>query len=341
MIFIRIFFLMFLLLGLSTSLNAQEKVFPKYGDGITTLLKRHKRSGIEYQKKFIEINKDRLGKNNSLLMGVSYTLPPLSDSTPDSPEDKSVVKPKKTEGYESLFGSNYGKYEIISSELEGATFYVVSGHGGPDPGATARFENHTLHEDEYAYDIALRLARNLLMRGAKVHIIIQDAVDGIRDGRLLANNNRETCMGASIPRGHLDRLKQRTDKINDLEAKKDREYTRAVFIHIDSRSKDKKLDVFFYYSTSEASKQLANTLRNTFSQKYAKYQPNRGFTGTISGRNLYVLENTTPVAVYAELGNIQNVSDLRRIIEKDNREALAKWMCEGFVTDFNRFKAAQ
>ena len=37
------------------------------------------------------------------------------------------------------------------------------------------------HEDEYAYDVALRLARNLMQEGAEVRIIIQDAKDGIRE----------------------------------------------------------------------------------------------------------------------------------------------------------------
>lgn len=30
-------------------------------------------------------------------------------------------------------------------------------------------------------------------------------------------------------------------------------------------------------------------MKDTFESKYGKHQPNRGFTGTVSGRNLYVL----------------------------------------------------
>ncbi len=63
----------------------------------------------------------------------------------------------------------------LPTALQVLAFYVVSGHGGPDPGAIGRVGKHELHEDEYAYDIALRLARNPMQEGAEVHIIIQDA----------------------------------------------------------------------------------------------------------------------------------------------------------------------
>ena len=51
-------------------------------------------------------------------------------------------------------------------------------------GPSVSIQGRQLHEDEYAYDIILRLARELLSRGAKVHIIIQDKKDGIRDGHV-------------------------------------------------------------------------------------------------------------------------------------------------------------
>jgi N-acetylmuramoyl-L-alanine amidase len=170
-------------------------------------------------------------------------------------------------------------------------------------------------------------------------MIIQDAKDGIRDDRYLANSNRETCMGKAIPLNQLKRLKQRSDKINSLAAKSKDKYKRAVFVHVDSRSKKQQLDVFFYHSKNSSNgKKLANTMRNTFSSHYDKHQPGRGFTGTVSTRSLYVLDNTTPVGIYAELGNIQNSFDQRRFLDPNNRQALANWMCRGFITDYENSK---
>lgn len=246
---------------------------------------------------------------------------------------------KTRTGKESLFGKEYATYQVLSNELSGACFYLVSGHGGPDPGAIGLYQGRQLHEDEYAYDIILRLARELLTRGAKVHIIIRDAKDGIRDGHVLANSKRETCMGETIPLNQVARLEQRCAWINKLYQKDKSSYKRAVFVHVDSRSKGKQTDVYFYNAPkSVKGKRLASNLRRTFDQKYGQYQPNRGFRGTVSERELYVLRNTTPVAVFLELGNIQNKRDQQRLVLKNNRQALARWMAEGIVRDYKQEK---
>mgnify|MGYP002229769206 FL=1 len=230
---------------------------------------------------------------------------------------------------------------MTSNRLQGACFYVVSGHGGPDPGAIGKIGKVELHEDEYAYDVALRLARNLMQEGAEVRIIIQDAKDGIRDDRYLSNSKRETCMGDAIPLNQVARLQQRCTKINEL-YRKDRKiykYCRAIFLHVDSRSKGAQTDVFFYHAPkSVLGKRLAVAMKGTFESKYDKHQPNRGFEGTVSSRNLYVLLKAAPASVFVELGNIQNAFDQRRFVISSNRQALAKWMMEGFIADYKRTK---
>lgn len=329
---LSILFTLFLILFCTSSLQAQEKSFPKKGEGIELFLKRHNRVGISYQKQFIELNKTKLGKNNTLRMGVKYTLPPLQGK-------EAATATAKQANYEPLFGKELASYKVTSSELKGACFYLVSGHGGPDPGAIGRIGKTELHEDEYAYDIVLRLARNLMMKGAKVHIIIQDAKDGIRNDRYLNNSKRETCMGNPIPFNQIRRLQQRSDKINSLFKQDKYAYKRAIFVHVDSRSKSRQLDVFFYHQDKNSeSKQLAKTMRSTFANKYKRHQPGRGFSGTVSKRDLYVLRHTTPASLFVELGNIQNSSDQQRFIPSDNRQALANWICDGFIADYNRYK---
>mgnify|MGYP001716186757 FL=1 len=327
---LNIIFALFFTIFCVNRLQAQEKAFPKKGEGITLFLKRHNRTGISYQKQFIELNKNKLGKGNTLRIGVKYTLPPLQGK-------EAVASAIKRANYEPLFGKELASYKVTSSELKGACFYLVSGHGGPDPGSIGRIGKIELHEDEYAYDIALRLARNLMQEGAEVRIIIQDAKDGIRDEAYLSNSKRETCMGSPIPLNQVQRLQQRCDKINAL-YRKDRKkykYCRAIFIHVDSRSKGTQTDVFFYHSNRKAeSKRLAKNMKETFESKYGKHQPNRGFSGTVSGRNLYVLAHTTPASVFVELGNIQNTFDQRRLVIPSNRQALAKWLMEGFIKDY-------
>jgi len=255
---------------------------------------------------------------------------------------RTVKNKKPTAGYQPLFGKKYAHYKILDNELAGACFFLASGHGGPDCGAIAKVDGHELHEDEYAYDITLRLARNLLQHGATVHIIVQDPKDGIRDGKYLKNNRKETCMGRPILLNQVARLQQYTDAINSLSAKAKEKYQRAVFIHLDSRSKKKQLDVFFYYQeklpNQKRSRRLAETMRQTFETQYEKNQPGRGFSGTVSTRNLAVLRNSEPVAIFMELANMQNEFDQRRYILDDNRQALANWMALGFIQDYRNSK---
>ena len=266
----------------------------------------------------------------------------ISDES-DNIERQPVVKNKKSKkGYLSLFGDKYAHYEIIDNALEGACFFLASGHGGPDCGAIAKVNGHELHEDEYAYDITLRLARNLLQHGATVYMIVQDPKDGIRDGKYLNNSRNETCMGHKILLNQVARLQQYTDAINGLSAKTKEKYKRAVFIHLDSRSKKKQLDVFFYYqeksSNQKRSKRLAETMRQTFEDQYKKNQPGRGFSGTVSTRNLAVMRNSEPVAIFMELANMQNEFDQRRFISDDNRQALANWIMLGLTRDYRNSK---
>ena len=359
--------LMVLTLFTLTAMAQTQYAKPKKGEGITTFLQRHGRSGQDYYQEFLELNKQKLKGKKTLLLGVSYALPPIKSTsqqrskaknTPASaskepkqsqagkpaqqPKDSKTKDKKHEIGYEfnePLFGKSLAKGKVESGKLKGACIYVVSGHGGPDPGAIGKVGKTELHEDEYAYDVALRLARDLMQEGAEVHIIIQDAVDGIRDDQYLSNSKRETCMGKTIPLNQIARLQQRCDAINNLyKTEKDEyKYCRAIFLHVDSRSVREQTDVFFYHREGwSKGLQLANQLRKTFKAKYDRHQPNRGFEGTVSSRGLYVLSHTQPVSVFVELGNIQNSHDQKRFVLSSNRQALANWITEGFIKDFQR-----
>jgi N-acetylmuramoyl-L-alanine amidase len=317
------------------SVYSKETAKPKAGEGVYRFLINNGRSPNKYYDKFIELNKGKLGKDNTLIKGVTYILPPLSNDANKKNDTASNGNRKK----EPLFGRKYDEYTVHSNRLKGATFYLVGGHGGPDCGAVGIADGKEIHEDEYAYDIMLRLARNLMTEGATVHIIIRDKNDGIRDERFLNNNDKETCLGNEIPLNQKKRLQQRCDAVNNLDGKSNGAYRRAIFIHLDSRSNSRQMDVYFLYRASDTDgKRLGNTMRQTFKTQYQKHQPGRSFTGTVSPRDLYVLNNSKPVSVFVELGNIRNPFDQRRFLDVSNRQALANWMCRGFIADFENSK---
>lgn len=232
----------------------------------------------------------------------------------------------------------YGKhkrFEKVSDELKGHAYYIISGHGGPDPGAMCDHGQTSLCEDEYAYDVSLRLARNLESHGAKVFMIIQDPNDGLRDDPILMCDKDETAIGGhAIPLKQISRLEQRVTATNKLykQNKKYYKVNRVIAIHVDSRPKNKRQDVFFYHCPgSKEGKRIADNIHQVFRSKYQKHRANGYYYGTVTDRNLYVLRNTDPPAVYVELANIKNHIDQDRIIIPSNRQYLANWLYEGLI----------
>src|SRR5690625_4581613 len=150
------------------------------------------------------------------------------------------------------------------------------------------------------------------------------------------NNNQVVYPNQPIPRNQLLRLKQRTDAVNKLYARYGDAYQRMISIHIDSRSRGQNIDVFFYHHrNSAAGLRLAQNIHESFRQKYALHQPNRRYGGSVTPRsNLYVIRNTHPPAILIELGNLQNRRDQPRFIMSSNRQALANWIADGIIADY-------
>ena len=323
-------------LFLALSVMAQERAQPIAGDGVYSFLRRHGRDVPGDVQAFRELNQGRFNARGQMILGRYYTLPPRRDgATPATPTPSGRGTPP------AIFGTRFQDMSPLSTNLRGAVFYIIAGHGGPDPGAITRIGNRTLHEVEYNYDFALRLARNLMRHGATVHIIIQTPGVGIRDDRYLANHRTQTTMGQVIPRAQLDRLRQRVDAVNRLYQidRQNYSYARAIEIHVDSRAAHVQIDLFMYYhSTQPSARQTAETLLREMERQYRIHQPNRGFSGHISHRNLYILREMNPPAIMVEVGNFQNARDRERILNHNNRQAVANWLTNGLIEDFRRHR---
>ena len=331
------FFLLFFIFPFISPAQNTEVVAEK-GDGIYRLLTRNGLSYSDNLESFIALNKDNLGSENSLIAGKKYILPGSAEikSAPSAEPAKSTGKMMHFD----IFGDKYADVEITGSELQGAVYYLVSGHGGPDPGAIGKYSGHTICEDEYAYDVTLRVARKLIEKGATVYMIVRDPNDGIRDDSFLKPDKDEVCYPSlHMPLNQTKRLRQRTDAVNKLYVQNKKSFQRMIVIHVDSRSQSENIDVFFYHDKrSETGEKAAKILQKTFQQKYNEHQPGRGYNGSVSSRNLYVMKYSYPATVYIELANVNHQRDIQRIILADNRQAVANWLTEGLVTDFKTNK---
>jgi N-acetylmuramoyl-L-alanine amidase len=249
---------------------------------------------------------------------------------------ESADKPTKGKGKTVRFeilGKNYQDVTIVDNKMKGKIMYVESGHGGPDPGAEAKVQGRTLCEDEYAYDIALRVARELISHGATVFIITRDPNDGIRDGEfLVCDRDEQTYPDLKVPIHHKTRLFQRSDAINELYDKYHKKGItdqRLIVIHVDSRGRKEQTDTFLYYQNGkDESQKLAKKMQLTLQKKYERY---RDYNGSLTTRDLHMLRETKPTTVFVELGNIRNEFDRKRLMIKNNRKLLAQWLAEGFM----------
>lgn len=313
-----------------TLLNASQPAFaqadveatytdvrPKPGEGIWSLLRR---SGVEPTSasvaEFKSMNAGKLRNGSELRRDVTYRVPARSLHVP-------------------LFGKDFATVPLKSDQLKGHVYYIVGGHGGPDPGTLGTYEGKTMPEDEIAYDTALRLARELMMDGATVYVIVQDPDDGIRDDTYLPVDHDEVYYGdKTIVLNQASRLRTRASIINNLYDKhrKTALSQQVISLHVDAYGYkvEPQVDVHFIVG-SRSGKTLARTVRETIEDKYRYYQPDRGYKGEIKKRNLMILRETKPTAVLIELGNIRHRGDQHRLIKPSNRQTLAEWIKEGLV----------
>ena len=95
------------------------------GDGVYSLLRRHGLDPDASFKEFLRLNDGRLGKDHMLIEGRLYRLPA-----------------RRTVVHEPLFGELLERVEPTGEDLAGAVFYLISGHGGADPGGIVRAGAH-------------------------------------------------------------------------------------------------------------------------------------------------------------------------------------------------------
>ncbi len=238
----------------------------------------------------------------------------------------------------AILGEKNQLVPLKTQKLEQGVYYLVAGHGGPDAGAMATFQNKNICEDEYAYDITLRLGKLLLEQGALVYIVSRDQ-DGIRENEFLPCDADEMVWeNQEIPLAQKERLTQRSDIINQLYQKhktEGTEYQCLVEIHVDSRSKTQRTDLFFYYEPYQtADFHLANNLQDVFKQKYKKFRKSGEYKGSVIARDLHMLRETRPVATFIEVANIQNAADRQRIVIAQNRQLIAEWLLEGLLESY-------
>nr|WP_246208839.1 LysM peptidoglycan-binding domain-containing protein [Entomospira nematocera] len=186
----------------------------------------------------------------------------------------------------------------LSDTLNGYRIMLDPGHGGYDPGAlgsvTIAGKRYYLVEDEYVYDIALRLYAILVQHGAEVEMTILAPNHTIRDNNKLesfVNQKNEVYNDAQEsqrPVGGRWGLRKRLEITQKF--LKNQQRKKSIFMSLHADSGDVKGLVLTGSDSSPASQNLAQTVIQEF-----------GRGKILEGDYLVLLNNPAYAAVLVEV----------------------------------------
>ena len=239
----------------------------------------------------------------------------------------------------------------LSNDLDGYSVLIDPGHGGLDPGFNSQSKDGNgnplyIIEDEYNYDYALRLYRQLKRNGAHVGLTILSPnhliIDSPDASRTLVSQKNEVYNSPFInqrgeykswpigtPAGLYKRVKVAESFYNGI-AKNKRIF---ISLHNDNSPRDKDGRLVLFYkdplSTDKLGQQFAESLVSSL-----------GLNARMRGQNLAVLRrNPARYAVLVELRNIAYSRNSWAIRNADLRQEDTEMLAEGvleFIRSLNK-----
>ena len=214
--------------------------------------------------------------------------------------------------------------------LYGWVVVLDPGHGGEDPGSSHFYNRQRVTEDEYVYDVMLRVRRIALARGAIVFSTVRDNV-GERNwhpSRVFPDlRNERFSLDNSIVRAGTAGLRKRLLYGNSINRRYPSHRRAWISIHFDVLGRNNQIDGVRIIA-ADTSLRLVETLERSFGgvRRLRDDNPIVGSGDREYGiRRLFVLgpENNIREKVLIELGNFNNQADLWRVRNPVVRESYA------------------
>lgn len=215
--------------------------------------------------------------------------------------------------------------------LYGWVVVIDPGHGGMDPGSSGSFSGERVVEDEYVYDVALRVFRLVKARQGLAFLTIRDKT-GERNWRpqdVFPDERTETfAWDGTVVRARTAGLLKRLFYGNTISRRYPRHRQAWISIHFDVLVGNRDIEGVRIIAP-DVDLRVAKALEKSFGNARRLRDGDSVVTSGDSDhglRRLFILSSRNRIRekVLLELGNFNNEADVWRIRNPAVREAYAK-----------------